>query len=167
LVTPSPQLSAISSSPLACLDDSKDEVPSVLGGLAMRKLWLLLVLTAPAWLVLSGVLPQSAPAQETAGGVIFSRYRQFKIPFNTGPGSARLKQLQLYLSTDQGRTWQQSTSAPPEQGHFRFSAERDDEFWFTVQTQDTDGKLYPPSLDGAAPSLKVVIDTQPPAVTLQ
>src|SRR5262245_58077020 len=133
----------------------------------MRKIGILLVLTAPAWLVLTGMLPLSAPAQETTVGVIFSRHRQFKIPFNAGPSAARVKRLQLYLSTDKGRTWQQSTSALPEQGHFPFSAERDDEFWFTVQTQDVDGKVYPASLDGATPSLKVVIDTQPPTVTLQ
>ena len=75
--------------------------------------------------------------------------------------------MQLYVSADQGRSWQQSASAPPEQGHFNFFAERDGLFWFTVQTLDLESRLYPLTVDGAAPSLKVVIDTQPPSVTLQ
>lgn len=128
----------------------------------MRKLPLFLVLMLAAWLAAA-----MSPAQESSGGIIFSRHRQFRIPFNTGTGAGRLKQLQLFVSSDQGRTWQPSATAPPEQGHFRFLSERDGYYWFTVQTLDLDGRLYPLTLEGAAPSLKVVIDTQPPTVTLQ
>jgi hypothetical protein len=128
----------------------------------MRKLPAFLLLMVPAWFCITTV-----PAQETSGGIIFSRYRQFRIPFNSGTSAGRLKQLQLYVSTDQGRSWQASVSAPPEQGHFQFNCNRDGYYWFTVQTQDTEGRLYPASLDGAAPSLKVAIDTQPPTVNLQ
>jgi hypothetical protein len=128
----------------------------------MRKLSVFLVLMVPAWLTLT-----TTPAQETSGGIIFSRYRQFRIPFNPGTGAGRLKQLQLFVSTDQGRSWQPSATAPPEQGHFRFISERDGYFWFTVQTLDLEGRLYPLTLDGASPSLKVVIDTLPPTVVLQ
>lgn len=127
----------------------------------MQKLSVFLVLMVP-WLLLTAV-----PAQESSGGIIFSRHRQFRIPFNTGTGTGKLKQLQLFVSTDQGRSWQPSASAPPEQGNFRFMADRDGYYWFTVQTLDLDGRLYPLTLDGAAPSLKVVIDTQPPTVALQ
>jgi hypothetical protein len=125
----------------------------------MRKLSVVLLL-------LGFVALAAAPAQESSGGIIFSRYRQFRIPFNAGNNN-RLKQLQLFVSIDQGRSWQPSATAPPEQGHFRFTAERDGFFWFTVQTLDIDGKLYPLALDGAQPSLKVVIDTQPPMITMQ
>jgi hypothetical protein len=126
----------------------------------MRKLAVFLVLTAPAWLTMT-------LAQESSGGIIFSRYRQFRIPFNTGAGTGRLKQLQLFVSADQGRSWQPSATAPPEQGHFRFTSERDGYFWFSVQTLDVEGRLFPLTLEGAIPSLKVVIDTVPPTVTLQ
>ena len=128
----------------------------------MRKLPVLMLILVPAWFSLT-----TAPAQETSGGIIFSRYRQFRIPFNTGTGTGRLKQLQLYVSTDQGRSWQSSTTAPPDQGNFQFTSNRDGYYWFTVQTQDTEGRFYPASVDGATPSLKVVIDTQPPTVNLQ
>src|SRR5437879_2035482 len=110
----------------------------------MRKLSVFLVLMVPAWVALA-----TAPAQETSGGIIFSRSRQFRIPFNTGPGAGRLKELRLHVSTDQGRNWQPSATAPPEQGDFRFSCDRDGFYWFTVQTVDPDGRLFPATLEGA------------------
>lgn len=128
----------------------------------MRKLYVFLVALTSAWL-----LAQAGDAQETAGGVIFAKSRQFRIPFHAGAGEGRLKQLQLYVSTDQGRTWLASATAPPDQKFFRYTADRDGYFWFAVQTQDLEGRTYPATMDGASPSLKVVIDTQPPAVTLQ
>jgi hypothetical protein len=57
--------------------------------------------------------------------------------------------------------------APPEQEHFKFICDRDGFYWFTVQTVDVEGRLFPATLDGAQPSLKVVIDTQRPDVTLR
>ena len=39
------------------------------------------------------------------GGVetTFANKREFRIPFNPGPGAQNLKQLQLFVSTDQGK----------------------------------------------------------------
>lgn len=130
----------------------------------MRKMSVLLWI---AVVVLGGTFLWPVGAQDGTGEIIYSRYRQFRIPFQAGPGESRLKQLQLFVSSDQGRTWQASALAPPEQRHFRFVCERDGYFWFAVQTQDQENKLYPPSMDGATPSLKVIVDTQPPAVFLQ
>ena len=128
----------------------------------MRKITGILVL-----LVSAGLYLTSAPAQESSGGNIFTRFRQFRIPFNPGSGGGRLKQLQLFVSLDQGRTWQPSATAGPDQKDFKFVTDRDGLFWFTVQTQDVEGRAYPTTLEGAAPSLKVVIDTQPPKVAMQ
>ncbi len=125
----------------------------------MRKLHLLILLLL--WLFTVPAL-----AQEAGSDVIYSRFLHFRIPFQAGPGEQRLKQLQLFFSTDQGRTWQPSAIAPPDQHHFRFVSERDGQYWFAVQTMDQEGRLYPPSMDGAQPSLKVIVDTQPPIVTL-
>jgi hypothetical protein len=111
--------------------------------------------------------PVEGTAQEAVSDVIYSRFQHFRIPFQAGPGEQRLKQLQLFFSTDQGRTWQQGAIAPPEQHHFRFISERDGLYWFTVQTLDQEGHYYPSNLENAQPSLKVIVDTQPPIVTLQ
>jgi hypothetical protein len=128
----------------------------------MRKLSVLLLAFVPGWLAFA-----PAPAQELAGQIIFSQNRQFRIPFRAGAGTAGVKQLQLFYSLDQGRTWQPAAIAPPEQGFFRFLTDRDGYFWFTVQTTDLQNRVWPVNLAGAEPSLKVVVDTQPPTAQLQ
>src|SRR5947209_6951647 len=130
----------------------------------MRKLHLLIM---PLVLSTSWMLLGPAAAQESASDVIYSRFHHFRIPFQAGPGEQRLKQLQLFFSTDQGRTWQPSAIAPPEQRHFRFISERDGLYWFSVQTMDQEGRHYPATMDSPPPSLKVIVDTQPPQVTLR
>ena len=132
------------------------------GGTAMRKWSVLLVLVA-----LGGLRAPSAPGQQAVGGVVQSRYRTFRIPFNVGAGAAQIRQVQLYLSTDQGQTWQPAAVAPPDQRYFRFVADRDGPHWFAVQTLDLDNRVNPPNMQGAQPSLKVMVDTVPPSVQLQ
>src|SRR4051794_7220812 len=77
-----------------------------------------------------------AQAQAPPAGVTYSRNTNFYIPFVPEGGSRNLRQVHLYVSIDQGRTWRQSSSAPPEQRRFEFRAERDGLYWFTVQTVD-------------------------------
>jgi hypothetical protein len=111
--------------------------------------------------------PRTAEGQESAAEVIYSRVRVFDIPFQAGPGQERLRQLQLYVSTDRGRTWQQAAVATPQQNRFRFNTDRDGLYWFSVQTLDQGGRHFPAAMDGATPTLKVVVDTQPPSVQLR
>lgn len=125
----------------------------------MRKLCVLVLLVA-TWYASPG------RGQDTAG-IIYAPHRQFKIPFQPSSASQRLKQLQLYVSADQGKSWQPAALAAPEQGHFKFLTDKDGFFWFAVQTQDPEGRLYPPRMEGAQPNLKVIVDTQPPLVLLQ
>ena len=125
--------------------------------------WLLLLIV----LALGGLGTWSAPGQETVGGVIHSRYRTFRIPFNVGAGAAQIRQVQLYVSLDQGQSWQAAANAPPDQKFFRFVAERDGLHWFAVQTLDLDNRVNPANMQGAAPSLKVIVDTAAPGVQLQ
>ncbi len=127
----------------------------------MRKLAILLVL------LLGAAWDQRAQGQDVGGGLIFSQHRHFRIPFQAGPGDQRLKQLHLFVSNDQGRSWQASAIAPVEQRHFRFLTDRDGSFWFAVQTEDLEGRRYPASMEGAQASLKVVVDTQPPLISLE
>jgi hypothetical protein len=48
-----------------------------------------------------------------------------------------------------------------------YIAPRDGTFWFTVQTEDVFGRREPANVAGAAPLLKVCVDTSPPATTLR
>src|SRR5207237_8087990 len=93
--------------------------------------------------------------------VIYPRQMTFRIPFEELEPGRRLREVQLYVSTDYGRTWNQAATATPEQRGFEFRADRDGLYWFTVRTTDADGRAYPPSLQGARPGLKVYVDTAP------
>jgi hypothetical protein len=119
------------------------------------------------WLL--GAVP--APAQAPALDVIYSRQPTFLIPFQTDPGDRRVHQVELFVSTDQGRSWQSYGIAVPEagtsKGSFRFTAVRDAVYWFAVRTSDNQGHLYPATLDGLRAGLKVCVDTQKPIITLQ
>jgi hypothetical protein len=126
-----------------------------------RQLLWLFVLTALCW-------PNPvASAQDQPRDVVYSRHSLFQIPFQAGPDAPRLKQLQLFVSTDKGQTWQHSAVSTPKQRHFKFEAEHDGLYWFTVQTRDLEGRYFPPTLDRAEPSLKVFVDTHPPVVRLR
>ena len=46
---------------------------------------------------------------------------EFRIPFNVDANNPRLLEVQLFVSEDQGQSWQKAASAAAEQGGFSFS----------------------------------------------
>jgi hypothetical protein len=107
-------------------------------------------------------------AQTPDSGVVYFGKRAFPVPFNISPGGqASLSSVQLFASNDFGRSWQAAATAAPDQGYFRYSTELDGTYWFAVQTTDKNGRVFPLTMDGATPNLKVVIDTTPPIVELR
>lgn len=106
-------------------------------------------------------------AQEAGSDTIYTRQPVFRIPFQAEPGERRLKQVQLYVSTDQGRSWHPYANVRPEEGSFIFTATRDGHYWFTVRTVDFDNRGNPLTMDNARAGLKVCVDTQPPRVLLK
>jgi hypothetical protein len=99
---------------------------------------------------------------------LYYKQRQINIPFAPDAAEAhRLKQLQLYYSTDQGRTWQLGATAAPDQKRFNFTAEGDGLYLFAVQTTDLQKRNYPDKLEALVPVLRVVFDTVPPVVNLK
>jgi hypothetical protein len=123
----------------------------------------MLLLVLPSF----ALVPKSARAQDAGARIYYVRERQFFIPFDPVPTPHLVKQVQLFVSADQGRRWDPFAIAPPEQRRFHFTSQADGLYWFVVQTVLQDGKLYPASLDGIQPSLKVVVDTIPPMVNLR
>jgi hypothetical protein len=112
-------------------------------------------------------LSPPAAGQAPSGDVNYSKYALFRIPFQTETGPQRLRQVQLYVSTDQGQTWRPEGTAAPDQRYFDYRASADGQFWFSVRTVDLEGRAYPPTIDGVRPGLKVIVDTQPPVVRLR
>jgi hypothetical protein len=97
-----------------------------------------------------------------------SKERTFRIPFQTQPGERRLREVQLFYSVDQGRTWRHAATAAPEQGFFnQFTAPSDGTYWFAVRTVDLQGRVNPPTDDGLRAGLKVMVDTVKPTVSLR
>jgi len=132
----------------------------------MRKLHLALLLASLA------VVPAAwAPARGQGPiqpQILYARQRQIAIPFDPDPAEAhRLKQLQLYYSVDQGRTWHLGATAAPDQRKFNFLAESDGFYLFAVQTTDQGGRIFPEKMEGVTPGLRVVIDTVAPIVSLR
>src|SRR5262245_24477481 len=125
-----------------------------------RMLRLLFAALGLAW------MSQQAVAQEPGDPPTYTPDTIFRIPFQSDvPG--RLKQIQLYVSTDKGLTWRQEAAVLPTERFFDFRAPQDGLYWFAVRTIDLENRAYPLSMDGAKPGLKVVVDTQPPVVRLR
>lgn len=133
-------------------------------GQAFRRA-VLRLLAIVVMLVVTAAHPPQALAQN--GDVSYSHFAVFRIPFQPDSGERRLRQVQLYVSTNQGQSWQASGAAAPEQRYFEFRAPQDGVYWFAVRTVDVDGRPFPASMDGARAGLKVVVDTQPPRVRLR
>ncbi len=97
----------------------------------------------------------------------YSKTPVFYIPFSSDGNERRWRQVTLYVSTDQGRNWKLQSNAPPSDGRFTFTADRDGVYWFATQTMDLDNRTFPPTMDNAAPQLKVTVDTQAPFIVLR
>ena len=108
-----------------------------------------------------------ASGQTVIGDISYTKQTSFRIPFQTDPSEKRLKQVQLYYSTDQGQSWHPYTSVMPEQKFFDFTASADGVYWFAVRTVDADGRGNPLTMQGVRPGLKVCVDTQPPTIRLR
>src|SRR5262249_17981611 len=91
----------------------------------------------------------------------------FKIPIRINPARRdEIKELQLYYSMDQGRTWQQTAVATPDSSDFPFHAPTDGTYWFSVCVLDRDNKREPRDINAAPPGQKVLVDTLRPVVRI-
>ncbi|QDU56263.1 hypothetical protein Pan181_24710 [Aeoliella mucimassa] len=88
----------------------------------------------------------------------------FVIPYqwdNTNAASDAVA-VKLYLSQDQGRTWNEISQAKPELQGFNYHAPSDGEYWFSIRTFDSQGRAWP---EGPyQPELRVIVDTQNPTI---
>jgi hypothetical protein len=113
------------------------------------------------------LLTLCAIGQATPGDVTYMNDREFKIPIAM-PASpaerAKIAQLHLYVSKDQGRTWQKEADATPRDKDFGFVAPMDGTYWFNVSITDTQKRTEPADISSVPPALKVVIDTRKPLV---
>lgn len=88
---------------------------------------------------------------------------QFKIPFNVEARGAEPLKVQLWVSADDGATWQTYGSVAADTKAFDFRAAAEGAYLFKVATIDAAGTTYP---NLGAP-LKVLVDTTKPRAEVQ
>jgi len=144
------------------------------GGYARSRTALVVGLGALA--ILAGVMfvPQARaaePAPRSASAkvpVIYQKKRSFRIPFHIDEqGRARLKEVQLWVSEDSGFHWEPRSRTTPDLGKFTFRTAHDGEYWFATRTLTVDDEYSPPMDQTAEPSMKVIVDTNPPSIVLE
>src|SRR5258706_11042426 len=77
--------------------------------------------------------------------------------------------LYLFVSADQGATWNQEGRTTPDRQAFPFAAPNDGMYWFAIVIVDHNGRREPANLQQlpANQIMKVLFDTQPPIVQLR
>ncbi len=108
-------------------------------------------------------LINAAPPTDT----YYSRDASFIIPFSSNPADSKIQKILLHVSEDFGKTYAHVGTALPTQKQFLFRAQKDGWYWFSVQSQEIDGRMVPANINIAQPSLKVCIDSTPPSVVLR
>jgi hypothetical protein len=94
----------------------------------------------------------AAPAQTGDTQVYYTRQPEIRVPFGRDTTN-RLKQVQLYVYTDQGRDWHLANTAPPDAGYFPpFNAVADGTYWFAVRSLDFQDRPNPVCPDEIAPA---------------
>ncbi|MDB5313407.1 MAG: hypothetical protein JWO38_7609 [Gemmataceae bacterium] len=123
------------------------------------------------------VVASAATPQETGGGQPhYWPHRTFYIPVNVdkiNQTDPKPSDLQLFYNLSRG-SWERGAKLPltglqdlgDGKKGFKFSADHDGEYEFSVQYWYADGSTSPRKPDELAPMLGVVIDTTPPVVRI-
>lgn len=80
---------------------------------------------------------------------------------------AKIKRIRLFVSEDQGKTWQHQQDYQPTDTQATFTAPRDGLYWFTLQVVLKDGAKEPGTERDLAPSMKVYVNTERRAFKVQ
>ena len=106
-------------------------------------------------------------AAPTPDDVIYMNHRGFQFPIRLQDGpKADVKELVLWVSKDEGRTWEIHNSARPDAKFFDFMSQSDGLFYFSVAVVDQASRMNPPDPYKAPVGQKIFIDTTKPAVRI-
>ncbi|MDX1927262.1 MAG: hypothetical protein SFV81_12140 [Pirellulaceae bacterium] len=110
-----------------------------------------------------GTYAQAQDSSTNSVETMYFPHSQFKIPFNVDARGTQPTQVQLWVSTDQGASWQMQGTATSSQKHFEFRAAAEGLYLFSVQTLDENGRAFP----SPKPPMRILIDTTKPQVALR
>src|SRR4051812_24967536 len=84
--------------------------------------------------------------------------RDFAIPVAVVPGRRNeVKELLLYVSEDEGKSWCLASRVPSDCKEFVFHAGKDGVYWFSVVVIDPQGRQEPKDVTKAPPGQKVLV----------
>ena len=110
----------------------------------------------------------NAPAGVEPPPEIWWKNHKIVIPIQLKPEKQNeVRELLLFVSTDDGRTWNQEARVTPDKRSFQFLAPQDGRYWFTVCDVDFAGRKTPSDMNQIPPGLIVNVDTKPPVVKFQ
>jgi len=89
------------------------------------------------------------------------------ITFPFGQDRYDVRQHKLYISSNNGSSWELHATATPDQGHFVVRLEQDGAYAFATQSILTSGEAIPPTPDRLQAQKYIVVDTKAPVVFLQ
>jgi hypothetical protein len=93
--------------------------------------------------------------------------RAFQIPIHfDAQRRAEIRELDLYVSHDQGQTWNMEGKATPEKEFFPYTAKDDGAYWFTVAIIDQKGRQEPVNILTAPVGQRIMVDTVKPEIEL-
>lgn len=102
---------------------------------------------------------------QASGEVIHTRDRSQSIPINIQDARrAEIRELVLYASADQGKTWNQAAVITPEKSGFVFVAPADGTYWLRSAIVNRNGQQQPENPAAGRPEWVLVIDTAKPTV---
>lgn len=120
--------------------------------------------TALSWTCLLLMVAQAPQATQQ---VVPLNTRSLKIGIRLdAQRRADIRDMFLYVSPDQGRTWQQEAVASPNDEAFVFHAPKDGEYWFKAVAVNKQGKQDPKDVYKGPVDQKVLIDTLPPTARI-
>jgi hypothetical protein len=85
--------------------------------------------------------------------------RAFRVPVKIESRSSEIERILLFVSADQGKTWQEAGTIGPEEESFRYLAPGDGVYWFAVQIALKNKSKEPPDVLLLEPALKVTVQT--------
>jgi hypothetical protein len=108
-------------------------------------------------------LPAPAGSADDGSDVLRVESRQLQIPVLIKPAQRdTIKELQLFASTDEGRTWQRVASLRLDGDAFRFEAPGEGIYWFSLRIVKNDGTAEPANASRLPAALKVQVGASVP-----
>ncbi len=99
-------------------------------------------------------------SQFSAAKTISTNLDSFGIPYKINADDKSFIEVQLYVSTDQGRSWKFHARQATNRPEFAFTAPTDGQYWFCLKTLDRNRHLLPAGKP--QPELKIIVDRQKP-----